>query len=76
MTLYSLGEVARLVNVAPYRIAYAISVGALPDTEVRFNNKRCFSQEDVDRIARHFRHDCPNEGPGVTARGEAEEPVS
>lgn len=55
MKLYSLGEVARLAGVAPFRISYAIGVGALPDTAMRFANKRCFTEEDVDRVVRHFR---------------------
>lgn len=54
MTLFSLGEVSRLLNVAPYRITYAISVRALPDASVRFTNKRCFTQEDVVRIEQYF----------------------
>jgi len=62
MTLFTLGEVARLVSVAPYRISYAIAVGALPDTETRFANKRCFTSEDVERIARHFRAETAVEG--------------
>jgi DNA-binding transcriptional MerR regulator len=71
MNLYSLGEVARLVNVAPYRISYAISVGLLPDTALRFNNRRCFTPEDVELIACHFRTEI---GVGeADARKEARE---
>lgn len=51
---YALGDVARLLNVQGYKIAYAISTGALPDASCRLANKRVFTIEDVQRIARHF----------------------
>jgi hypothetical protein len=51
---YALGDVARLLNVQGYKIAYAISTGALPDASCRLANKRVFTSEDVQRIARYF----------------------
>lgn len=51
---FALSDVARLLNVQGYRIAYAISTGALPDAAQRIANKRVFTVEDVQRIARHF----------------------
>jgi hypothetical protein len=51
---YALGDVARLLRVQGYQIAYAISTGALPEASCRIANKRCFTAEDVRRIARHF----------------------
>lgn len=52
--LLSLGDVARLLNIAPYRISYAISVGLLPEPSHRFLDKRCFDAQDVKVIAEHF----------------------
>ena len=52
--IFSLGDVARLLRIQPYKIAYAISTGALPDASCRLANKRCFIAEDVERIAGHF----------------------
>lgn len=51
---YALGDVARLLKVQGYQIAYAITTGALPDASCRIANKRCFTEEDVQRIACHF----------------------
>ncbi|HMP03151.1 MAG TPA: hypothetical protein PKD86_00375 [Gemmatales bacterium] len=51
---YALSDVARLLDVQGYRIAYAISTGALPDAARRIANKRVFTVEDVQRIAHHF----------------------
>ena len=52
--LFSLGEVAKLLQVAPYRIQYAISVHKLPEPTYRFLAKRCFNSTDLQRIAVHF----------------------
>ena len=50
-----LNEVAALVNVKPYQISYAISVGLLPEPELRISNKRVFQTKDVQRILAHFK---------------------
>lgn len=63
--LYSLGEVARFVNVPPYKIAYAISVGHLPDAQGRIAGKRAFSEDDVERVATHFRAETSKPEGGV-----------
>ncbi len=63
MELFTLGEVARIVNVPPYKVSYAISVGLLPDTAMRLANKRCFTQEEVNRVLRHFRPEIEIDGP-------------
>lgn len=52
--ILSTGQVGRLLNVQPYRIAYAINTGQLPEASFRFLDKRCFTMTDVERIARHF----------------------
>lgn len=64
--LYSLGDVARLLNVAPYRISYAISVGQLPEPSHRFLDKRCFNADDMRQIAEHFGVKIPAEAKEAT----------
>lgn len=52
--LYSLGEVARLLDMQRHRITYAISTGAVADVTHRVANMRCFTVEDIQRVAAHF----------------------
>jgi hypothetical protein len=52
--IFALGDVARLLGVQGYKIAYAISTGALPEASCRLASKRVFTEDDVRRIARHF----------------------
>jgi hypothetical protein len=52
--IYSLGEVARLLGVQGYRIAYAITTGQVPEATFKFLGKRCFTDEDIGRVAQHF----------------------
>jgi len=49
-----LKDVAALVGVKPYQITYAISVGLLPEPELRISNKRVFQAKDLQTIAAHF----------------------
>ncbi len=58
---WSLKDVARLLKKKPYQVAYALSVGQVPEPELRIANKRVFQREDVQRLALHF---------GVTLRDE------
>jgi hypothetical protein len=51
---FLLRDVARRLGVKPYRIAYALSVGHVPEPEMRISNKRVFQAEDIDRLAEHF----------------------
>jgi DNA-binding transcriptional MerR regulator len=51
---FLLRDVAKLLRLKPYQISYAISVGLVPEPELRISNKRIFSPEDVDRLAAHF----------------------
>jgi hypothetical protein len=51
---YSLSDVARLLNLKPYRISYALSVGLVPEPAGRLSNKRIFGLSDVEHIAEHF----------------------
>ena len=50
----SLKDVASHVQVKPYQIAYALSVGLIPEPALRVGNKRVFQSEDVKRIAAYF----------------------
>jgi hypothetical protein len=52
---FLLRDVARLLKVKPYQVAYALSVGLVKEPELRIANKRVFLPEDVDRLAAHFR---------------------
>jgi len=51
---WSLKDVARLLKKKPYQIAYALSVGQVPEPELRIANKRVFQRKDVQRLAKHF----------------------
>jgi hypothetical protein len=62
--LYLLKDVAKQLGVRPYRIAYAISVGLIPEPETRIANKRIFCDKDIRRLATHF---------GVELDGKSEE---
>ncbi len=52
--IYSTGEVSRIVGVQPYKIAYAILTGQLPEPAFRFLNNRCFTPADLRRVAQYF----------------------
>lgn len=52
--IYSIGEVGRMLGVRPYRISYAIDTGQLPEAPFHFLHKRCFTEADVQGIARYF----------------------
>ena len=51
---YLLRDVAKLLKVKPYQIAYALSVGLVEEPKLRISNKRIFVPEDIDRLAAHF----------------------
>ena len=53
-THYLLGEAACLLKIKPYRIAYGISVGIIPDAKMRISNKRVFTFEEIETMAAHF----------------------
>ena len=63
---YLLKDVVALLGgqVKPYQITYAISVGLLPEPELRISNKRIFHSKDVQRVAAHF---------GVTLKNKEQE---
>jgi hypothetical protein len=52
--IYSTGQVARIVGVQGYQIAYAINTRQIAEESFRFLDKRCFTKADIRRIAEHF----------------------
>ena len=51
---YLLGEVAKILDRKPHQIVHLLTTGKIPEPEQRIANKRLFSVEDVERLARHF----------------------
>lgn len=51
--VYSLGEVAKLIGVAPHRIVYRHTSGKSPEPRRIFGN-RAYSWADVVALARQF----------------------
>ena len=58
--IFSMKDVAERVGVAPFKISYAISNGLIPEPVLRLAGKRVFSEEDLVRIANHFRTETQN----------------
>jgi len=52
--ILSTGQVAQLLGIQGYQITYAIKTRQLDEPRFRFLDKRCFTQEDIKRIALHF----------------------
>ena len=52
-TLLSIADVARLLHVQDYKIAYAHRIGVLKDV-VRVGGKRVYGPEDVQRVKDYF----------------------
>ena len=57
-TFYLLNEAAKhvseTVRCMPYQIAYLITIGVLEEPALRINNKRIFTNQDVERIREVF----------------------
>jgi len=53
-TIYSTGQLARLLRIPAYKIGYAHSTGHLEEPAFRFLDKRCYTTADVRRVAAHF----------------------
>jgi DNA-binding transcriptional MerR regulator len=51
---YLLAEVARLLNVRPHQIAYAITNRLVPEPALRIGGRRVFQAEDIERLRNHF----------------------
>jgi hypothetical protein len=52
--IYSTGQVARILGIQGYQIAYAINTRQIAEASFRFLDKRCFTKRDIGRIADHF----------------------
>lgn len=53
-TIYSTGQLARLLGIPAYKIGYAHATGRLEEPAFRFLDKRCYTAADVVRVAAHF----------------------
>ncbi len=51
---YSLRDVATLLKLKPYQITYALTVGLVPEPDLRISNKRIFREKDICRLRAHF----------------------
>jgi hypothetical protein len=52
---YLLGEVSRALGRKPHVVTHLLTSGKIPEPQVRIANKRLFTVEDIERLARHFR---------------------
>lgn len=50
-----LNDVARVLGLKAHQIAYALATGQVAEPALRVANKRIFGEEDVQRLAAHFR---------------------
>lgn len=76
---YTLGDVTKVLGIKAHVVSYAISAGHLPEPPIRVGNKRIFTEEDMERMALHFRvtprwdllraEAEPQSGPGAEMRG-------
>lgn len=53
-TMFSTGQVARILNIPSHRIQYAHQAGQLEEPFFRFLDKRCYTAADIHRVAAHF----------------------
>lgn len=53
-TIFSTGEVSRMLSIPAYKIGYAHSTGRIAEPAFRFLDKRCYTAADVCRVAAHF----------------------
>ena len=60
-TLYSIREVARILRVQPYQIAYLLDNNRVPEPRVRLGNRRAFAAWDIRRLAAKFGVKIPDE---------------
>ncbi|MGO9108069.1 MAG: hypothetical protein ACLP9L_02440 [Thermoguttaceae bacterium] len=62
----SLRQVAELLKLQHYRIAYAIVTHRIPEPAIRVANKRVFQQADIKAVAAHFGVTYPAVEPQAT----------
>ena len=52
--LYTISEVARILQKQPYQIVYALGTGKVPEPKVRIGNRRAFDLSEVQRLCDYF----------------------
>ena len=62
----SLKQVAELLKLQHYRIAYAIATHRVPEPALRVANKRVFQHADIAAVATHFGVAYPSVEPAAT----------
>ena len=62
-THYTLTEVARLLGLPYYRIAYQHTVGKLAEP-IKAGGRRAYGHDDLRRVAEHFGVPVPDPGRG------------
>ncbi len=50
--LFLLGDVAELLDVKPYKVAYLYLTRKLPEPKLRLGNRRVFTTADVEAVAK------------------------
>ncbi len=50
--LFLLGDVADLLDVKPYKVAYLYLTRKLPEPKLRLGNRRVFTTADVEAVAK------------------------
>jgi hypothetical protein len=58
--LFLLGDVAELLDVKPYKVAYLYLTRKLPEPKLRLGNRRVFTTADVEAVAKTLHLPCPN----------------
>ena len=53
-TLYSIAEVASILNKQPYQVVYALGTGKVPEPRMRIGNRRAFDGDDLQRLYNYF----------------------
>jgi len=64
--LYSMKEVARILRVQNYQIAYLLNTNRVPEPKVRLGNRRAFSVEDIQRLAARLHVEVPGDFATMT----------
>lgn len=57
--LFTLKDVAELLDVPPYRITYLITSRQLPDSKMRVGNVRVWTKPEIDVIAQKLEIENP-----------------
>jgi hypothetical protein len=63
MTYYTMTEVAHMLGVKYYQVAYQHKIGEL-DEPIKVGGRRAYTSDDVRRVAEHFNVPIPVHGPG------------